>query len=126
MKVENFTMDSKEITLSVDNICSIIKLCSTSGISNFRYGELSFDFKDKNQKEPMVIPSTFQGHESESNEIEEDLADGYLPEVERDLKAIELQNLFLEDPYQAELIEAMGDRVDEFLEQLKGDKDAET
>ena len=116
MKLEETSMEIKENALSVDSICSIIKLCSSSGVSEIEFGTLKVSFKDKKIHEPHVIPSTFHGHESNQNEINEDQDSEDAAALEADLKALEMQNLILEDPSLAEQIEAMDeDQIEEFM-----------
>ena len=112
-------MEIKENALSVDSICSIIKLCSSSGVSELEYGPLKVSFKDKKIHETHVIPSTFHGHESNQKEIENEVDSEDATAFEADLKALEMQNLILEDPLLAEELEAMDeDQIEEFMDRI--------
>jgi hypothetical protein len=118
MRVTNM----EENTLSVDNICSIISLCSSSGVAELEFGALKVSFQDRRKPvDPIVIPSTFHGPESKPNDIIEDEQDAEeAASLEADLKALEMQNLILEDPTLAEEIEAMDeDQIEDFIERLK-------
>ena len=119
-KVEETSMETKKNALSVDDICSIIKLCSSSGVSEIEFGSLKVSFQDRKKLvEPIVIPSTFHGHESNQTEITEEPTSEDAVALEADLKALEMQNLVLEDPSLAETLEAMDDdQIEEFMERI--------
>lgn len=123
MKVEGNSMETENNALSVDNICSIIKLCSSSGVSELEFRELKVSFKDKKILEPFVVPSTFHGPESNQTEINEDQEFEEAAALEADLKALEMQNLFLEDPALAEVVESMDDdQIEEFMDRIEGER----
>ena len=124
---------TKENTLSVEDICSIIDACSSNGVSSFNYGGLEVSFKDRKEHvENIIIPSNFHGPESIQNditivdEIKEDLDPEYNKDLERDLKAIELENALLENPELAEAVELMSEEeLEAFMKNLMGEKDYE-
>lgn len=130
--LERINME-KENTLSVDNICSIINACSQNGVTELEFGDLKVSFKDnKKTVEPIVVPNTFHGPESNQQNIEpvtvieEDLDPEYNIDLERDLKGLEAQNAILENPELAEQLEFMDDEeVEQFLANLMGEKDHE-
>lgn len=123
----------KENTLSVDNICSIINVCSQNGVAELKYCGLELSFKDKKKTvEPIVVPNTFHGPESNQDDIqpvtviEEDQDPEFNNDLERDLKGLQAQNAILENPELAEELEFMDDEeVEQFFAHMMGDKDHE-
>lgn len=123
----------KENTLSVDNICSIINVCSQNGVAELEFGDLKVSFKDKKKHvEPIVVPNTFHGPESNQTDIqpvtviEEDQDPEFNTDLERDLKGLQAQNAILENPELAEQLEFMDEEeVEQFFAQMMGEKDHE-
>lgn len=121
----------KENTLSVDNICSIINVCSQNGVAEIEYCGLKLSFKDtKKTVEPIIVPNTFHGPESNQNNIvpvkviEEDQEPSFNEDLERDLKGLQAQNAILENPELAEELEFMDEEeVEQFFEHMMGEKD---
>lgn len=116
---------TKENSLSLEDICSIITTCAQNNVAKFSYLGLELDFKDKNKQDiPNNIVNNFHGPERDQNkigkvevtEIEDDLDDKYLEDLEKDLKGLHIQNAMLEDPELAEAFEFMDDEeIDQIL-----------
>lgn len=121
-----FDKDSmnKEKTLTVKEICSIIKECSSNDVSSLEFGSLKLTFKEKKEVEEVTIPDTFQSHESELtdsiSEIDPELSELVRRETERDLKAIQAMNANLEDPFLAEQMALRDDQLDDLADNLEG------
>jgi len=120
----------KENTFSIDELCSIINSCSVNGVECFKGLGLDITFRDTkvskpNATYPAPIEEDFHGHERKPNkiyEVEDDLDDKYLQDIERDLKAMEAENVLLEDPFLAEQMELMDEQTDDFMDQLDRDE----
>jgi hypothetical protein len=99
-------MKLKNLVLSADDLCKIIEKCSTSGVKDFKFGDMSLSF------------TGFKGWEVPSVEIQDIVA----PRSERtdtinvsttqdELEAKEemLQQMLIEDPLQYEKLLVQGE-----------------
>lgn len=122
MSVENKTFKTKEI-------CDIIKQCSESGVSNFEYGNLKFSLKDK-EIINIPEPTTFQGHETETNDIIDHGAsfiddEEELEVSELDLRVRQIDEAVLADPSLAEELLSCEDLLEGYVDSIKGSTNAE-
>jgi hypothetical protein len=100
-------MTSKN-AFKTEDICAIIKVCSQSGVREFKYLNLSFSFGHvyAPTTEPIFIPEPI-AHQADTQTRET------LSKNENDMKQEQLDMMLLEDPEGFEELLRIGDLKDE-------------
>lgn len=104
-------------TLTVEEICAIIKICGEHGVDTFEYEGLKLGFKDNSPVVTNVTSDFFQG-QKDNSPTEPFNEDTGVKADEFDVKFDQFADAALEDPMLFEEIMANEDRMDELLDEL--------
>lgn len=88
--------ETKKNTLSVAEICSIIKICGKSGVSEFKYEGLHAVFGEKPTPESKQEVTAIKTPELTSEQVEAEKQ--YILDQEAEQKDLETAELLLTDP----------------------------
>lgn len=118
--------------LKSKEICDIIRQCSESGVSSLKFGDLEISFEDKKNISELA---TFQGHETEINNIEVEpvklenfIDESQVNEDARELRVMQINESLLEDPHLAETILSSEELLEDYIDSYarEGNVNAET
>lgn len=98
----------EKMGLTSTEICKIIKTARQSGVSELKFGELSFSFAKKEEKKPKITQKSVEITAEQLAEIEKVSMDAEKTAIMQETED-QLEILHLEDPNEYEKLLARGE-----------------